>query len=388
MENPNKTPKILYLITKSNWGGAGKYVYDLSNATKEQGYEVVVGLGGFGELKDKLEANNIKVIPIPSLRRDISSISNEFRVFFNILNIIKQEKPDVVHLNSSKIGGLGSLASRIRGVKNIIFTAHGWAFNEKISFLSKLCRKFISWLTIMYSHNVIVLSKKEYSQVRYWPIVKRKLHIIPTGIKPFPLLDKQSARQKLIEIKPELNNHKDETWIGVIAELHKNKNLDLTIDAINIVSNLNVKCIIIGDGEEREKLERKISAYVLRDTVFMLTHITEASHLLSAFDIFLISSEKEGLPYTLLEAGFASLPIIATSVGGIPEIIENRKNGILIESGDKKAIAKAINYIENHPLEKENMSKQIKETITNNFSFEKMKDSTIALYRKNDTIKQ
>jgi len=157
--------KILYIITKSNWGGAQRYVFDLSLNSKDK-FEVVVALGGEGPLKKRLEKEGVRVIKIKKMERDVSA-RKEFLSFFDILSVIVREKPDVIHLNSSKAGGLGALASRVSNFfrktnSKIIFTAHGWPFNEERAKWQKVLIKFLSWLNIILSHKTIVISNKDY----------------------------------------------------------------------------------------------------------------------------------------------------------------------------------------------------------------------------------
>lgn len=379
MDNSIK-PKILYLVTKSNWGGAQKYVFELANFAKEQNYDVVVGLGGEGALKDELEKNHIKTIPINSLKRDVS-IFKEFLVLFKILDILKKEKPDTVHLNSSKIGGIGSLACRLVGVKNIIYTAHGWAFNEELNIISKIFRIISSWLTILFCTSVIVLSEKEKKQVVSWPFsFKNKIKVISLGIKSFESIDKDESRNSFTKID------KNTTWVGTIAELHKNKGLDIAIDAFSKIKNHAANFIIIGEGEERENLNLQIKSLNLEDKVFLIGKVDNAASFIKAFDIFLISSRKEGLPFVLLEAGLAEVPVITTNVGGIPEIIKNKYNGILIEPKDYNEIVSAVDFLIGNPAEAKKYTENLKKDIQEKFSFDKMVSNTIALYLNSDTI--
>lgn len=122
--------KILFLITKSNWGGAQRYVYDLAVTLDKEQFEPIVVLGGDGVLKNMLEHAHIRTISIKTLQRDVS-IKKEFAFANELRKIIKEEKPSVLHVNSSKAGGVGALIGRLTGVPRIIFTAHGWAFNEQ-----------------------------------------------------------------------------------------------------------------------------------------------------------------------------------------------------------------------------------------------------------------
>ena len=113
--------KVTYVITKSNWGGAQRYVFDLATNLPKEQFEVAVALGGDGLLAKKLQERNTSIYRSISLGRDIS-IGKDIRSFFELYRLFKKERPDVVHLNSSKAGGIGALAARVAGIKKIIFT--------------------------------------------------------------------------------------------------------------------------------------------------------------------------------------------------------------------------------------------------------------------------
>ena len=120
--------KILYVITKSNWGGAQKHVFDLATAMKDAGHTPVVALGGDGILRQKLEDIGIKTYAISTLGRNIA-ITKDAGSFHEVFSVIRREKPNVLHVHSPKAAGIGALAGRLLGVKKIIYTVHGWAFN-------------------------------------------------------------------------------------------------------------------------------------------------------------------------------------------------------------------------------------------------------------------
>ena len=179
--------KIIYGITKSNFGGAQRYVYELARAAKEGGHDVSVICGGpsfaeasagkEGVLVEKLKNHGIKVFPIPHMQRDISLI-DEFRSFHFIFRTLFKEKPDVFHSNSSKMGGIGNLAARFAGGKKIIFTGHGWAFKENRPWLEKIVIKFFAWLTILLSHKTICVSEQTRKDISIWPFIKDRLLLI------------------------------------------------------------------------------------------------------------------------------------------------------------------------------------------------------------------
>lgn len=334
MNNQNK--KILLVITKSNFGGAQKYILELAKELQKRGLNVCVALGGNGVLINKLKQENIQVEQITYLGRDVS-ILNDLKTFFALLKIIFKYKPDVVHLNSSKIGGLGTLAARILFVPKIIFTIHGWAFNEDRSPLSKKIIGLLYFITIFLSHHSIAVSKetkKQGVQIPFYPIIKNKITIVRNGISSPDFLSKQEAQNFISEkIHLSLNN---KIIIGQIAELHPIKSIETTIEAAKdlIKDYPDLVFILMGDGEQKGKLRFLIDKYNLNQNVFLLGFVDNAAQYLKAFDIFCLTSKSEALALVLLEAGFASVPIISSRVGGIPELITDNETGLLFESGN------------------------------------------------------
>ena len=152
--------KILYVITKSNWGGAQRQVFDLATNLPEDKFETAVALGGGGLLKEKLDGAGIRTIAVETLGRDIK-IFNDLISFFKIFQIIKKEKPDILHLHSSKVGFLGALIGRLLGIKKIIYTVHGWMFLEKQPQWWTITMRFFSWLTILLTHKTIAVSEND-----------------------------------------------------------------------------------------------------------------------------------------------------------------------------------------------------------------------------------
>ena len=319
--------------------------------------------------------------------RDISFL-DEIKAFKNLINIFSKEKPDIIHLNSSKIGGLGSLAGRIAGVKKIIFTAHGFAFNEDRPYWQRLIIKFISFMTVVMSHETIVISKKELEQVSRWPLVSKKFTLIYNGISKIEFLNQDDARKfllKKIDSAPSTVNFEDCIWVGTISELTKNKGLKYAIEAIgrlkkSLGDDWDGVFIIIGSGEDRGYLENLIEKENLEKNVFLTGFIEDAKIYLKAFDIFLLSSVKEGFPFTLLEAGQAENTIISTRVGGTEEIIDNLKNGVIVRAKTEKEIANAIRFYLENKNEVADFGKKIKIKVMEEFSLEKMAWETLAVY--------
>lgn len=383
-------PRILYLITKANWGGAQRYVFDMATAAKTAGYEVAVAFGTGGLLVKKLMEADIRTIALPDVERDvamfgtgtnvphtrtiISSIKRELAVLRHLVKLFKEEKPDIVHVNSSKMGGVGALAGRIAGVPRIIFTAHGWAFNEVRPWWHYLTFRFLYMLTLWLSHKTICVSDAICRDMSFVPFASMK--VIRHGMESPAFIQRSKARDKLL---PE---HKDGFWIGMVSELHPVKRVEDAVDAFVELNGLRPDSILVvcGEGERKEDLMARIRHYGLEKRVFLVGFVEEASRYLKAFDLFLMPSRSEALGLALIEAGYAGLPSIASRVGGMPEIVRHKETGLLIPPENPHALSRAIRTLIEHPEQAQRYGKKLRETTEERFSKGRMIHDTFAVY--------
>ena len=164
-----------------------------------------------------------------------------------------------------------------------------------------------------------------------------------------------------------------EYTIGTVANFYKPKGLEYLIEAIKFLpEKMSAILVIIGEGRERKYLEGLIVKNNLQSKIFMIGALNNAFQYLKAFDVFVLPSVKEGFPWSLLEAMAAKLPIIATSVGAIPEVLESGKNGILIEPKNSKAIAESITTVLSNDKLRQELGIQAHQTVLFKFSLEKM----------------
>jgi len=374
--------KVIYVVTKGNWGGAQKYVFDLATSLASESrwaslpqdkFDVLVIHGQGNILNKRLQKSGVETLLIPEMGRDIN-IFREIIILFKIFKIFFDEKPDVVHINSSKAGGIGAFIARLTRTPKIIFTVHGWAFNEE--HFDNLLTKFFSWLTVLLSTKTIVISKENLRQGLRFPFVKNRFVLIYNGIKEINFRDKDSSRKFIAGItKAPIQK----PWIVTISELHKNKGLEYLIKSVRQMKERPV-VFIIGEGEERNNLEKLIENFGLQENFYLMGFMENASSYLKAFDIFTLTSTKEGHPYTILEAGLAKLPVVGSDIPGITDIIENNENGILVEPRNSDDIKKALEELLLNSKKMAQLGDNLENSVRDKFSFEKMLKETIALY--------
>ena len=405
MEVTPRKLKILYLITKSNFGGAQRYVYDLALEAKKAGHDVLVGFGGNGQLAVKLAEAGIRTVSLVELERDINVLA-DIQTFFRLLDLLEDEQPSIIHLNSSKMGAIGALAARLHNAwawilrffkqggnpARIVFTGHGWAFNEERGDLARFVIGALHWLTIELTHATISVSRKTRDQVATLPMVWHKLSVVYNGVGNIDTLKKEDALAEIFGSRKSTLLAKNPVVIGTIAELHNNKGLSYAIEGVAQLKKQMASpqppdsaefiFVVIGEGEEHTHLDALITKLGLTDVVFLAGQKENAAALLSAFDIFILPSITEAFPYVILEAGKAGLPIVATAVGGIPEVIDDMESGILIQSKNPSEVARALSYLILHPEKQQQFGRAIGERIRDRFNIETMAKETFAVYEK------
>ncbi|MFA4941473.1 MAG: glycosyltransferase family 4 protein [Patescibacteria group bacterium] len=373
---------ILYLITQSELGGAQTYCLDLANGLKNE-FNVFIAAGGKGALALKSELSGVKYYEIPHLKREISPF-NDFLAILEIIKLIKKIRPNIIHLNSSKISILGSIAtfiiksqlSKVNCQLSIVYTAHGWVFNEPQSAWKKLFYKYAEKFTAQFKDKIICVSEFDYKTALAEKICQEeKLAMVHNGITTINFLSRQESREKL-------NLPENKFIIGSIGNLYKTKGFRYLIEATKklVEEGLEILTVIIGEGQERKYLTELIKNNKLENNIILAGRIPEAAELLSAFDIYVCSSVKEGLSYTIIETMLNGLPIIATRVGGNPELIEDGRNGLLINSQDPDDLTEKIKKLMNNINLQQELSTQARIKAQEEFGLKKMLEETKKLY--------
>jgi glycosyltransferase involved in cell wall biosynthesis len=378
--------KIVLAITKGNFGGAQRYLFDIATGLPKESFLVTVISGKGNTLYEKLAEKNIPVKVIGSLHRDVSFLS-EIKSFIRLFSLLRKESPDILHLNSSKMGLMGGLCGRILGIKKIIFTAHGWPFKEDRLALVRLLIYIASWITVLLSHQTIVVSKDDEILGKQMWFVSKKINFVPIGLLAQDFFSREMAEKMLFAPEPSGDLHIiNSVRLVTIAELTKNKGLEYGIDMMRELEREfpnKYTYTIFGIGEELSSLQKKAGGLLnsQRLPIVLFRSIetnlpiknlsTEASRYLPAFDIFILPSIKEGMPYVLLEAVAAGLPIIATdAVENIGITIPNMH---IVPSKSGKALARKVQEIAKREY-------SVASKNPHSYTFKDMLEKTILLY--------
>lgn len=372
--------KIFYVITQSELGGAQRYVFDLARSLSSEEYVVTVCAGSGGSLLTKFDGTRIASVTLKYMTRAIDPIKDLF-AYWELKRLFKKHQPDIVHLNSSKAGVVGAIAAKHAGVKKVIYTVHGFVFNEPMPVWKKYFYILAEKFSARYKDKLICVSEFDRQIGIKRKIAKEEKFVtIHNGIENLEFYGKEEARDKL-------NLPQDKIIVGTIANFYPTKGLSYLIKAAKTITEKNNNIIfkIIGFGELEKELKKQTKMLNLTNKVDLENSIFQEARLsgykyLKAFDVYCLPSIKEGFPYALLEAMTAGLPIVSTKVGGIPEMIDEA-SGILVEPKNPQALAEAIIKLVGNKNVADACAHQAQEDVKNKFSLDKMVEKTIAVYK-------
>ncbi len=384
--------RVLLVITKSELGGAQRYVDQLVRLLPRHGFDPVVACGGDGWLVGRAREAGVKVVQVRSLSlaRTFRGLS-ELQALRELGAIVREGRYDVVHGNSTRAGFLARLAAHRARVPVIIFSAHGFFFEEPMNGWRRAAYVVAERLAARWSDAIIVASEiGRRGALRMGLCPAEKLVKIPYGLDEAEGLRLSQIRHHSAQT-PSTREGPLGPVVGTVAGLYPAKGLDYLVTAMLEVRKMipGARAIIVGDGPERRRLEALIHAQGVEESVTLLGRVGDAWGALSAVDVFVVSSVKEGLPYALLEAMAAGLPIVATRVGGIPEVVTDGRCGLLIPPGDPDALSRGICRLVQDPHLAAALGAEARQAfLRNGLTAEAMVEATAALYRRLLAAKQ
>ncbi|SUY47242.1 glycosyltransferase [Clostridium putrefaciens] len=358
--------KLAYVITQSEMGGAQKNILLLCQGLKSS-YDITVYSGSGGDMIGILEGMNIKHKSIPNMVREISPI-NDYKAYKYLKKEFLKEKFDIVHSHSSKAGVLAREAAKRAMVNNIVYTAHGFVFNEPMSKLKQTIYKIAEKREAKFSDNIICVDPKDITIAKDLGIIpKRELAYIPNGIS----FESDNNNMTLKE--------SDTFTFGLVANFYETKGHRYLIKAFKEVLKTYPKSelILIGEGILKKEM---ISLSDEEDRIKFLGYKKNGGELIKGFNCFTLSSVKEGFPFVILETIKQKVPIISTDVGAIRDILKNGKYGIVIEKASIKEMQKAMEYVINNYEEAKNKSIMAYNYCKKVYSLENMIDLTKKIY--------
>ena len=345
-------------------------VFDLADNLDKDKFEVEVACSPGGLLVEKLKSRNIKVHEIKTLRRRIAPV-DDIRALSALKKLIKREKYDIVHCHSAKAGFLGRLAAKRSRAKKIYYTVHSWGFYNKEEY--GIAEKFFIFLeklsSFLTTKIVCVAEKVALDGIKNKIAKPGKFLVIPNGID-FNVENKREEIRKGYGLRPK------EVVLGMVARLAYPKDplLFLQLAKEVLKKENDVKFVLVGDGPLMDKCRDFVKRGGMNDKTLLLGEKSplEARELFFAFDVFVLFSKFEDMPITILEAMFAGLPVIASNVGGINELIDDNQGGFLVKNNHFRELKEKAVYLIKNPLARKQAGEYNFQKAQTNFTLKEM----------------
>lgn len=357
---------LLYIITRPDIGGAQSHVLDLIKGFCNK-YEVHLATGFEGPLTESVKKLNVPVHLLPNLLRPINVIQ-DFRATRECISLIRTINPDIIHAHSSKAG----LISRIAGWKckvPVVFTAHGWGFSYGNPPMRRRIALLSEKLTASLATKIICVAQSDYDLAKSQGVGnENSLTVVRYGIEniivPTPNLAQQPPR------------------LIMVARFNEQKDQATLLKAISQIKSYDFHLDLVGSGLSLESCKTLAASLGILDKVSFLGDRRDVPELLAKSQIFILSTHYEGLPISILEAMRAGLPIVATSVNGIPEEIEDEKTGSLVGHQDVKELTNALSKLIMSTDIRQQMGQKGREKYLQEFTVERMVTEVQAVYEE------
>ncbi len=338
--------RIVRIIARLNIGGPAIHVTLLTEKLGKPHYDSTLICGTIspdeGDMAYYAAAHGVKPLIVPELGRSIHPL-RDLKTLWTVYRLLRRLKPDVVHTHTAKAGFVGRVAAWLAGVPVIVHTFHGHVLGGYFS--PTMTRVFIllERLTARMSDTVITLSEGLRRELAENYRITRRSHItvLPLGLDlaPFAATARKSGAFRRAYRVPD-----DAPLIGIIGRIVPVKNHALFLEAaVRVRQQMpNVRFVIVGDGELRAQVEQQVDACGLRDAVIFTGWLRDLAPVYADLDANVISSLNEGTPVSVIEALTARCPVVATAVGGLPDLLDRGQLGKLVPSGDAAALAAAL----------------------------------------------
>ena len=327
---------------------------------------MVVAAHGDGPLRDAARSAGARFLPLTHVRRPISPWRDVLGLV-ELTKLLRRERPHIVHVNSAKAAALGRVAAWLARVPIRVYTVHGWAFLAERGLASAAYRWAERALRPLTTVTVCVSENERRAGLAARACDERTTVVIRNGVDPVDAdpAGAPPARPRLV----------------MVGRLQAPKDPLTLVRALATVRGRDFEALLVGEGPERVAVEEEVSRLGIESAVRLLGERIDVAELLRSADIFVLSTRSEGLPLSILEAMGAGLPVVASNVGGVPELVIDGETGILVPPGDPHSLGEAIKRLLEDPPLLRRLGEAGRARVAEHFDLAAVRQAHLDLYR-------
>ena len=388
MPESERRIKILRVIARLNMGGPALHVAYLTEGLTKRGYDTTLVAGSLARGEDSMafvsDARGVEVVRIDELGREISPL-RDLMATIRLARLIRKERPQILHTHTAKAGTVGRIAAGLAGSRKppiVVHTFHGHVLRGYFGPVRTLLFRLLErWLAAGTTALIAVSPQVRDDLVSLGVAPRERFVVIRLGIE----LDERVAPKEngRGESRRYLGIPGDRFAVGWIGRMTAVKRTDDVLIAFKSLRDSGVDAVLcmVGDGPDRIPLEQRAHDLgVARDTVF-LGYQEDVAPFYAAFDVLVLPSGNEGTPVTVIEALAAERPVVATRVGGVPDVVRDGEDGFLVEAGATEDLADRLGRLARDPALRARMGKKGRERVLPRYAVKRLVDDVDELYR-------
>jgi len=338
--------KILRIIGRLNVGGPAIHVVNLTAGLAPGRYQSLLVAGSEneaeGSMLDYALSRGVEPTVIPEIVTAFNLAPRDFKALWKLYSLMRRERPHVVHTHTAKAGLLGRVAAWLAGVPVIVHTFHGHVLHGYYGPVKNQLLRWVERLLALTADRLVTVSEQVKNDLVGYGIAKaEKISVVPLGFDLEPFLTADKFRSKF---KQEITLSQEHKLIGIVGRIFPIKNHGLFLDAAACIARQDplARFVIVGDGVLRQTLENKARDLAIDDRVMFTGWRRDLPRICADLNVLVVSSDNEGTPVSAIEAMAAGCPVVATRVGGLPDLIDDGRTGRLVPPRDADALASAV----------------------------------------------
>lgn len=345
--------RIIRVIGRLNVGGPSIHVVNLHRGLDPTRFEQLLVCGqasaGEGSMLPYAFAHGVCPYVIPEMVTAFSLTTRDFRALARLWSVMRYYQPHIVHTHTAKAGLLGRLAARLAGVPIVVHTFHGHVLRGYYGPVKNLLLRRLEQSLAWASDRLVTVSAEVKSDLIAFGVAdEEEISVIPLGFDLEPFLN---CRHDRGGFRTELGLTNENKVIGIVGRMFPIKNHRLFLDCAARVSaeEPSARFVMVGDGDLRHALEQQALELGIADRVVFTGWRTDLPRIYADLDLLMVSSDNEGTPVSAIEAMASGCPVVATRVGGLPDLIVDCRTGRLVAPKDAEALASATIEILRNP---------------------------------------
>ena len=384
---PGEPIRVLRVIARLNMGGPAIHVASLSAGLQSRGYQTTLVAGSLARGEDSMaflaERLGVSVVSVPEIQREVSLL-HDARSILRVAALIRETRPHILHTHTAKAGAIGRLAALTAGPARppvVVHTFHGHVLKGYFGAPRTAAFRQIERALARVSDALVAVSPEVRDELVAFGIAPReKFAVVRLGI---PLEERLNDPSADVDYRRLYGITRDAFVVGWVGRMTAVKDTGAALEILSALRDQGIDAVLcmVGDGPDRDRLERLAHELGVARHCFFVGYQPDVAGFYRLFDAFLLPSVNEGTPVSAIEALAAGTPVVATRVGGVPDVVRDLRDGFLVAPGDVEGAAAKLALLASDPELRKRLGDSGRARMLERYSVSRLVDDVDRLYR-------